>query len=336
MGKAGRPNNNKMYSGSYEALETKIQELEVKLAISNEILRVESIKSKKAEEVLQETEKKYRSLASYVDESSAIIQRMEEELRQARKMEEVGKIMVPALVHDLGNLLGAIKSHAQFCVQNLDATSPLEENIQVIYEGSQRADKLIRNFLELFKFVKFDRLSDKPVNVNETVTRMWNTIKLEAFSRRISFPLELGENLPEVRGDVERLERVFLNLFMNAIQAVHDEGEVTVQTRFLPGEKVVEVNVSDNGPGVPEYIRQRIFEPFFTTKEEGTGLGLSICQLIIQQHKGIITLDGGHPGRTTFSVKLPAILQDDLLKPPDGPDGCQGTIGGTEFAVISE
>src|SRR4030043_426791 len=98
MAKGGRPN--KMYSASYEALEAKVQELEVKLAISNEILRVESIKSKEAEEVLLETEKRYRSLASYVEESSAIIQRMEEELRQARKMEEVGKIMVPALVHD--------------------------------------------------------------------------------------------------------------------------------------------------------------------------------------------------------------------------------------------
>jgi signal transduction histidine kinase len=334
MSKVGRPN--KISSAFCEALEAKVQELEVKLAISNELLRVESIKSKKAEEVLQETEKRYGFLASYVDESSAIIQRMEEELRQARKMEEVGKIMLPALVHDLGNLLGAIKSHAQFSMQNLDASSPVEENIKVIYEGTQRADKLIRNFLDLFKFIKFDRLSDKPLNVNETVTRMWNTIKLEAFSRRISFPLELGENLPEVRGDVERLERVFLNLFMNGIQAVPEEGEVTVQTRFLPTENMVEVNVSDDGPGVPEHIRQRIFEPFFTTKEEGTGLGLSICQLIVQQHKGIITLDRIHPGRTIFSVKLPAISPDELIRPPDDPDGCQNTIDGTEFAIFSE
>jgi len=324
-----------MSSASHEALEAKVQELEVKLAISNEMLRVESIKSKKAEEVSQEAEKKYRSLPSYVEESSAIIQRMEEELRQALKMEEVGKIMVPALVHDLGNLLAAIKSHAQFCMQNLDAPSPVEENIKVIFEGTQRADKLIRNFLDLFKFIKFDRLNNKPVNVNETVARMWNTIKFEAFSRRISFPLELEESLPEVRGDVERLERVFLNLFMNAIQAVNDQGEVTVQTRFLPAEKVVEVNVIDDGPGVPEHIRQKIFEPFFTTKEEGTGLGLSICQLIIQQHKGIITLDGSHPGRTTFSVKLPALSQDQLLKPTDDPDMCQDTIDGTEFATKS-
>ena len=175
---------------------------------------------------------------------------------------------------------------------------------------------MIRNFLDLFKFVKFDRISDKPINVNDTVARMWNTIKLEAFSRQISFSLEQEENLPEVRGDVERLERVFLNLFKNAIQAVPDEGKVTVQTRFLPGEKVVAVNVIDNGPGIPEHIRQRIFDPFFTTKEEGTGLGLSICQLIVQQHKGTITLDGGYPGRTTFSVKLPVFRRMISQSPP--------------------
>jgi two-component system, NtrC family, sensor histidine kinase HydH len=333
MGKVSRPN--KISSASYEALEAKVRELEVKLAISNESLLVESIKRDTAEKALQESEKRYGALASYVDESSAIIQRMEEELRQARKMEEVGKIMVPALVHDLGNLLGAIKSHAQFCMQNLNAPSPVEENIQVIYEGTQRADTLIRNFLDLFKFIKFDRLSDKPVNVNETVTRMWNTIKLEAFSRRVSFPLELGENLPEIRGDVERLERVFLNLFMNAIQAVPVEGEVTVQTRFLPAENVVEVKVTDDGPGVPEHIRQRIFEPFFTTKEEGTGLGLSICQLIVEQHKGTLTFDAGHPGETTFSVKLPVISKDELTTPPDDPNRCQSTIDGAEFADSS-
>ena len=334
MGKVGRPN--KISSASYEALEAKVRELEVRLAISSESLRVESIKRDTAEKALQESEKRYGALAGYVDESSAIIQRMEEGLRQARKMEEVGKIMVPALVHDLGNLLAAIRSHAQFCMQNLDAPSPVEENIKVIYEGSQRADKLIRSFLDLFKFIKFDKLNNKPIDVNDTVARMWNTIKLEAFSRQISFSLEQEENLPEVRGDVERLERVFLNLFKNAIQAVPDEGKVTVQTRFLPGEKVVAVNVIDNGPGIPEHIRQRIFDPFFTTKEEGTGLGLSICQLIVHQHKGTVTLDGGHPGRMTFSVKLPAISQDDLSKPPDDPDGCQDTIGGSEFAIISK
>ena len=311
MAKGVRPN--KISSRSIKMLEAKIEELEVKLAVTNEVLRVESIKRDGAEKALRESEKRYGALENYASESSAIIQKMEEELKQALRMEDVGKIMVPALVHDLGNLLAAIRSHAQFSLQNFDSTSPIKESIHVIYEGAQRADRLVRDFLELFRCIKSDRLNNNLIHVNETVARIWNTIKLEAFSRQISFSLEQGDNLPEIRGDVEKLERVFLNLFKNAIQAVPDGGEVTVQTRFLPGEKVVAINVIDNGPSIPEHIRQKIFEPFFTTKEEGTGLGLSICQLIVRQHKGAIALDGSCPGRTTFSVKLPAISQDDHL-----------------------
>jgi signal transduction histidine kinase len=221
--------------------------------------------------------------------------------------------MVPALAHDLGNLLAAVRSHAQFSLQNLDSGSPLKESIQVIFEGAQRADKLLRDFLELFKCIRSDRLDNELIHVNEMIARIWNMVRLEAFSQRVSFSAETNENLPAIRGDVEKLERVFLNLFKNAIQAVPDGGNITVRTCFLPEDKSVAVSVTDNGPGIPGHLQERIFEPFFTTKEEGTGLGLSICRLIVEQHRGAITLDGSRPGRTTFSVKLPAILQDDQL-----------------------
>lgn len=291
-------------------LEARNEELEVKLAVASEVLRAESIKRDTAEKAFQESESRYDA---YVRESSEIIQKMEEGLRQALKMEDAGGIMVPALVHDLGNLLAAVRSHAQFSLQNLDSASPVKESIQVIFEGAQRADRLLRDFLELFKCIKSNRLNNELIHVNEMVARIWNMIRPEALSRRVSFSFETEETLPAVMGDVKKLERVFLNLFKNAIQAVSDGGEVTVQTRFLPGDKGVAASVTDNGPGIPGHLHERIFEPFFTTKEEGTGLGLSICQMIVEQHKGSITLDGSRPGRTTFSVKLPAFSQDGHL-----------------------
>ena len=111
---------------SIRTLEAKIGELEVKLAVASEVLRAESIKRDAAEKALQESESRY---GAYVRESSEIIQKMEEELRQALKMEDVGKIMVPALAHDLGNLLAAVRSHAQFSLQHLDSASPVKESI---------------------------------------------------------------------------------------------------------------------------------------------------------------------------------------------------------------
>ena len=303
---------------SIRALEAKIEELEVKLAVASEVLRAESVKRDAAEKALQESESRY---GAYVRESSEIIQKMEEELRQALRMEEVGKIMVPALVHDLGNLLAAVRSHAQFSLQNFDSASPVKESIHVIYEGARRADTLLRDFLELFKCMKSDRLDNELIHVNEMVARIWNMVRLEAFSRQVSFSVETEEPLPAVKGDVEKLERVFLNLFKNAIQAVPDGGNITVRTCFLSEDKGVAVSVTDNGPGIPGHLQERIFEPFFTTKEKGTGLGLSICQLIVQEHKGTLALDESRPGKTIFSVKLPAVSQEDLAKFSDASYG---------------
>ncbi len=191
---------------SIRTLEARNEELEVKLAVASEVLRAESIKRDTAEKALQESESRYGALASYVRESSEIIQKMEEELRQALKMEDVGKIMVPALAHDLGNLLAAVRSHAQFSLQNLDSASPVKESIQVIFEGAQRADKLLRDFLELFKCIKSDRLNNELIHVNEMVARIWNMIRPEALSRQVSFSFETEETLPAVTGDVEKLE----------------------------------------------------------------------------------------------------------------------------------
>jgi signal transduction histidine kinase len=300
-----------------EELGVKVRELELKLVIANEALRAKSAKCQQTERALEECQSKNQAMAADVKGSYEIIQRMKREFGQAVRMEEMGKIMVPALMHDLGNLIAAVRSHAQFCIENMPLTAPVEENLQVIYEGSQQADKLIRNFLDLFKVIKFDRLKYIPVDINETLARMWNTVKVSALTRQVSFSLELEENLPEVQGDVQRLDRVFLNLFLNAIQAVSEKGNVTIRTRFLPSEKMVEIHVIDDGPGIPKECRERIFEPFFTTKEKGTGLGLSICQLIVGQHNGSITLSDSYPRGTVFAVKLPAVDQFALAKKAD-------------------
>jgi two-component system NtrC family sensor kinase len=109
----------------------------------------------------------------------------------------------------------------------------------------------------------------------------------------------------QIRGNAEDLERVFHNLFLNAIQAFSGEGEVIAETEFSPSEKMVEISVIDNGPGIPKSDRERLFEPFFTTKEEGTGLGLSICRSIIQQHRGSIAIESNRIRGTKVTVKLP-------------------------------
>jgi signal transduction histidine kinase len=325
----------KISSRSYDELEATVRELNVKLAIANEALEAEIKKREWTEKRLQELEEEYHLLITREKESASIVRELEDRIQEALKMEEVGKIMASALAHDLRNLLTAISSHAQFCIENMKLNPPLDENLQMIFENSKRASKLIKDFLEFVKFVKSDTLNCNPVNVNELVTSMWNIAKLDAGLHEITFRARLNE-IPEVFGDVEKLERVFLNLLLNAIQAVSKEGEITVQTCFLPSMGVVEVNIMDNGPGIPESYRDKIFEPFFTTKEDGTGLGLSICHSIIQQHKGTITVDCNGRQGTKFSVKLPAIRESELLKPSNDPDTCDKHMNGIKVADASE
>lgn len=269
---------------------------------------------KRLEQALTESEKRYQTLLGYVGKSVSLIEDMEEEMTHALKMEQIGRIMVPALVHDLGNLLGAIRSNAQFCLENLPLGAPVNEIVQTIFETSEKANTLIRNFLKAARSAKFADLTYDPLDINALITHMWKTVRFQT-PCHVSFEAEFDRNIPEIMGDIQKLERLFLNLFTNAIQAVPDHGKVTVRTRYLPSEKMVEIDVMDNGPGIPEEIREKVFEPFFTTKKGGMGLGLSTCQFIVQEHKGSIGVDRDANQRTKFSVKLPAVPDGAFVRP---------------------
>lgn len=246
---------------------------------------------------------------------------MEGQLQQALKMEALAT-MVPGLAHELRNPLAIISSCAQFCMGNKDLTPPMNENLHMIYQNSMRANQLIRNLIE------FDGSSDlkwRRVNINKVVTMMWQRAKRDMLPFPVSFAAQLEQNLPEVIGDPERLEQVFLNLFLNAIQAVSKKRKVIVQTHYLASENMVMVNVIDNGPGIPKELRQRIFDLFFTTKKEGMGLGLSICRSIVQRHKGSITVDCEGERGTKVCVRLP-VAQDEAARRLDNSSNRGGEL----------
>jgi signal transduction histidine kinase len=181
----------------------------------------------------------------------------------------------------------------------------------MILESSQKAHGLTKQFLS---YAKSSVLDFKPVNINRLLLVMWKMSELESAPCQMTFEAQLAKDLPEIMGSQENLERVFLNLFMNAIHAVSKKGTVIVETRLLPSQDMVEIKVTDDGPGIPKEQQARIFEPFFTTKENGTGLGLSICQSIILQHKGSISIDSTGERGTTVSIQIP-VLQNEA---PEG------------------
>ncbi len=109
-----------------------------------------------------------------------------------------------------------------------------------------------------------------------------------------------------IMGDREKLGQVFLNLVQNAIYAVSGKGRISLESRWVEPENMVEVSVIDNGTGIPEECREKIFDPFFTTKDGGTGLGLSVCHSIVARHHGEIRVEPVEKGGTRMAVRLPA------------------------------
>ena len=227
---------------------------------------------------------------------------MEEMMVRSEKMASLGQLSA-GLAHELRNPLAVISSCAQFCLENMDVSGLVFENFKVIHRNSQRASKLIQ---ELLAFARPDQLKWKSVNLNQLIEKMLNMARMGLGASEITFARELDEGLPEIPGDEEKLGQVCINLIQNAIQAIPEDGRITLKTGWdTTRDAMLEFSVTDNGPGIPVEHRKRIFDPFFTTKDGGTGLGLSICDAIVMQHHGFISVQCKATGECKFSVKLP-------------------------------
>jgi signal transduction histidine kinase len=259
-------------------------------------------RSKLTREALKRLEKENRSLVEQLVRASALIRDLESKHYAASRKEREGKMIAAGLLHDLRNPLGVISSCAQFCLDNLDLNSSAREKVQTILENSQKAQDLTKQFLD---YTKTSLLDFQPIKLNQLLLTMWKMSKLESAPCRVTFEARLDKHLPEIIASRENLERVFVNLFMNAIHAVSKKGRVILETRLLSSRDRVEVKIIDNGKGISKEQQERLFEPFYTTREDGTGLGLSICQSIIHQHKGTIAIESQVGKGTTVTVLLP-------------------------------
>ena len=264
-------------------------------------------KDKSAEAALKRLEGENQILYDQLVRAASVIRDLETKHGEISHKQRIGTVIVSGLLHDLRNPLAVISSCTQLCLEGSDLDPSMRERLQMILESSQKAHGLTKQFLS---YAKSSVLDFRPVNINRLILVMWKMSELESAPCQMTFEARLAKDLPEIMGSQENLERVFLNLFMNAIHAVSKKGMVIVETRLLPSQDMVEIKVTDDGPGIPKEQRARIFEPFFTTKENGTGLGLSICQSIILQHKGNISIDSNGARGTTVLIQIP-VLQNE-------------------------
>jgi signal transduction histidine kinase len=277
-------------------------------------------------------------ILSLADHFATVVEnsKLYDKMRERDRLAALGE-MSAGLAHEIRNPLGAIKGAAQCLDPN---ELPLEEKefIEVIVEEVNRLNGVVSAFLDYARPLK---QNFGPTDLNEVVQRTLKLIQTEV-PKQVTIKEELSDGLARVDADAEQLKQVLLNLVQNATQALGDqEGSITLRTlkpeRFgdFRSQEMVELQVSDTGPGIPADQQLNIFVPFFTTKQQGTGLGLAICQRIVKNHGGTITVQSRPGEGTTFVIRLPALIaeQSSSSPPTEGtplPAGAPPTLRSAE------
>ena len=239
--------------------------------------------------------------------------RLESQLLQAQKMEAVGTL-AGGIAHDFNNLLMGIQGYTSLMLLDLAASHPYYEKLRSIEDQVQSGADLTR---QLLGFAQGGRYEVKPTNLNEIIKK--TSSMFGRTKREITVHRKLKKDLWVVEVDQGQMEQVFLNLYVNAWQAMPGGGDIYLETQnvFLSDDEItrygiqpglyVQVSVVDTGVGMNEKTRERIFDPFFTTKEmgRGTGLGLAMVYGIIRGHGGAINVTSELGHGTTFTIYLP-------------------------------
>ncbi len=250
--------------------------------------------------------------------------KLEAQLLHAQKMETVGTL-AGGLAHDLNNLLMGIQGHASLMTTEIDAAHPFWQNIRAIEEYVQSATDLTN---QLLGFARGGKYEIKPTAFNELIEHAADMFSRTRKEIRILKTFE--PNLWVVEADRRQMEQVFLNLFINAWQAMPGGGDLSLRTDNVmldetmvaphsvePG-RFARISITDTGSGMDEATRRRIFDPFFTTNEigRGTGLGLASAYGIVKNHGGFITVYSEPGHGTAFTIYLPAsdrVAQEDVV-----------------------
>lgn len=231
------------------------------------------------------------------------LRKNQEQLLQSRKMAAVGTLTA-GIAHELNNPLNNISITTEALLEMGDEYPPeqIRKMLGDIFTQTERAGGAVRNLLD---FTRVDHSHLGPVDVVELVRASLRLVGNELLLNNIDTCTELADGLPRVRGNFRSLQQLFLNLFLNAIQAMPDGGTLSVRA-CKEDEKHVRVDVADTGCGIAKECIDRIFEPFFTTKPmgQGTGLGLSVSYGIVQEVGGRIEVRSEEGKGTTFSVFL--------------------------------
>ncbi|MDP3015509.1 MAG: ATP-binding protein [Deltaproteobacteria bacterium] len=241
------------------------------------------------------------------------VYRIQEEMLKMDRLVSLGKL-ASGIAHEIRNPLAGIKTTAQALGEEMAKDDPKREYLTRITKEIDRLNELLKTF---FSFAKPQTLLLVPCHIKEIINAIIPFLIKEIADKGIQFVESYHPQLPRIRVDKIQMHQAFLNLFLNAIQAMPYGGELKIEANpvILPSpegsrQNFIKVVVSDSGKGIPPQILPKIFDPFFTTKPKGIGLGLSITYQIIKKHGGTIKVHSQWEKGTSFTINLPETFEN--------------------------
>lgn len=232
-------------------------------------------------------------------EQTETLFKAEEQLRIAERLSALGELSA-SMAHEIRNPLGSIKGAAEILRDAFSKDDARFEFVQILLKETDRLNHILQDFLD-FARSKTPRFQES--DINEVMEFVLALTAREAEKVGVKVEKKLSPNVARINMDPDLMKQAFLNLVLNAIQAMPTGGVLTIECAAESGAAVVKV--SDTGVGISAESRKRLFTPFFTTKKNGTGLGLAIVYRIIQNHNGMIDVESELGKGTTFIIRIP-------------------------------
>lgn len=242
------------------------------------------------------------TLEKKVEERTRELTEMQAHLIQSEKLASLGKLAA-GIAHEINNPLGGILIYSHLLLEDAKKNTPQHENLKKIVKETARCKDIVKGLLE---FARPKEPEMSPTDINDIVNRSLAIMERQAFFQNITIMKEYSP-LPRTVADGSQLQQVFMNLILNAAEAMNGSGVLSIKTSFDGKSDVIRVEFTDTGHGIMAEDMARLFEPFFTTKEvgKGTGLGLAISYGILQKHQGSISVLSEVGKGSTFTIVLP-------------------------------
>ncbi len=244
-----------------------------------------------------------RTLEEKVKQRTEELVAMQARVAQSERLASLG-LLAAGVAHEINNPLGGILSLTALSLEDMKPDDANRENLEEVVKQTQRCRDIVRGLLE---FSRRSEVNTEPADLNKILQDTLSLLERQAQFFNIAVVKNWDRQLPPVMADKSQLQQVFMNILMNAVQAMQEKGTITVTTRHNTPANSVELLISDTGCGIPPGRVDQIFDPFFTTKADGqgTGLGLSIAYGIISAHRGSISVESEIGKGSTFIIRLP-------------------------------